>query len=54
MDKETAVDHIVPCGSIKCFEDIGPFVQRLLCEMDDLRVLCTKCHTRRHDDEASK
>lgn len=38
------VDHIYPCGSIKCFNDIGPFVQRLLCEKEGFRVLCIKCH----------
>lgn len=38
------VDHIVPCGSLNCFEDIGPFVKRLLCEKDGYRALCIDCH----------
>lgn len=38
------VDHIYPCGSITCFNDIGPFVQRLLCEQDGFRILCKDCH----------
>lgn len=37
------VDHIEPCGSIKSYEDIGPFCQRLFCEIDGLRMLCGEC-----------
>lgn len=43
-DKETQVDHVVPAGSIRSFSDIGPFVERLLCEADGLVVLCKGCH----------
>jgi len=42
--KETQVDHIVPCGTLKSFEDIGPFVRRLFCEADGLQVVCKPCH----------
>ncbi len=38
------VDHIVACGSLRSYEDIGPFVQRLLCEKDGFRALCKCCH----------
>ena len=38
------VDHIIPCGSLRSFEDIGPFIQRLLCEKDGFRALCKACH----------
>lgn len=38
------VDHIVPCGSLRSFDDIGSFVQRLLCEKDGFRALCKECH----------
>jgi hypothetical protein len=38
------VDHILACGSLKSFDDIGPFVQRLLCEKDGFRALCKGCH----------
>lgn len=42
--KEVEVDHIIPCGSLKCAEDVGPFIERMLCEKDGLRVLCHGCH----------
>lgn len=41
---ETMVDHIVPCGSLKGFDDLPAFVERLFCEVDGLRVLCKTCH----------
>ena len=45
---ETEVDHIVPCGSLKSFEDLGPFAERLFCEADGFRVLCkVKCHSKK-------
>lgn len=44
-EKEIQVDHVEECGSLKSYEDISGFVQRLLCEVDGLRVLCKKkCH----------
>lgn len=43
--KQVAVDHIVPCGSLLDIEkDTGPFILRLLCEVDGLQLLCTNCH----------
>lgn len=41
---DTQVDHVEPAGSLKSFEDLPGFVQRLFCETDGLQVLCTKCH----------
>ena len=42
--KEIEVDHIVPVGTLRSFDDIGGYVQRLLCEVDGLVVLCKQCH----------
>lgn len=43
--KMVEVDHDPPCGSIKCFEDIGPFMERMLTERGpNLRPLCKPCH----------
>jgi 5-methylcytosine-specific restriction endonuclease McrA len=44
-DKETAVDHIIPVGSLKSFEDLPGVVERLFCEIEGLQVLCSNCHT---------
>lgn len=38
------VDHIVPCGSLRAPEDVAPFISRLLCEREGLRVVCKTCH----------
>ena len=47
--KETQVDHIEPCGSLKSLDDLPGFVGRLLCEADGFRVLCRRCHDERED-----
>jgi len=43
-DKEISVDHIEPAGSLKKYEDLPGFVERLFCEADNLQVLCDGCH----------
>jgi 5-methylcytosine-specific restriction endonuclease McrA len=40
-------DHIVPCGPLRTLEDLPAFVGRLLCEVEGLRILCTRCHAAR-------
>jgi len=40
---EVQVDHIIPCGSLRRWEDIVPFIQRCLCE-EGFQILCKKCH----------
>jgi hypothetical protein len=42
--KDVAVDHIIPCGSLKSYEDLAGFTQRLFVEKDGLRILCHTCH----------
>jgi 5-methylcytosine-specific restriction endonuclease McrA len=43
-DKKINVDHIQPAGSLNCANDLPGFVERLFCEIDNLQVLCEKCH----------
>ena len=44
-DKEVQVDHIVPAGQLRSFDDVGPWMRRLLVEVDGLQVLCKEnCH----------
>lgn len=51
-EKHVQVDHIVPAGSMKTFEDVGPFARRLLfCSLSDLQVLCLKHHTEKTNAE---
>ena len=42
--KEVEVDHIVPAGSLKSFDDLGGFAERLFVSADKLRLLCKSCH----------
>ena len=53
-DKQVAVDHTIPCGSLNSFSDLPGFVERLFVEEDGLKVLCNKCHdikTKKEKDE---
>ena len=43
-EKKINVDHIRPAGSLNCAADLPGFVERLFCEIDNLQVLCEKCH----------
>lgn len=40
-------DHIVPCGTLKSWDDLVGFTQRLLCEVEGVRRLCNGCHQSR-------
>lgn len=39
--KEVQVDHIVEIGS---FVDWNSYIEKLFCSIDNLQVLCKKCH----------
>lgn len=41
---DVQVDHIKECGSLQSFEDLPRFVETLFSGVDNLQVLCTKCH----------
>ena len=56
-DKNVEVDHVTPCGSLKEWEDILPFLKRLTAEGEDsYRVLCKECHNikTQHEREERK
>lgn len=42
-DKHVVVDHIIPCGSLTCADDLPGFVTRMFCEKEGFRVLCIDC-----------
>ena len=55
MDKEISVDHIVPAGSLKTYDDLPGFVERLFCEEDNLQILCKDtCHQAKTNKERKK
>jgi hypothetical protein len=42
------VDHIEECGSLSCWEDLVPFIQRLTPEdINAFQVLCKPCHSQK-------
>lgn len=49
-DKEVAVHHIVPAGTLKSFDDIGIFCKNLFVEKNLLILLCDGCHTKEHEE----
>ncbi len=42
--KDVEIDHKVECGSLKCADDVGSFIERLLVEAHGYRLLCKGCH----------
>lgn len=45
--KSCAVDHIYPSGSLKSFEDLAGFCERLFTEKQNLQLLCSNCHQKK-------
>jgi len=41
---EIEVDHIEPAGSLKDYNDLPTFVERLFVGEEGLRLLCKPCH----------
>jgi len=51
---EVQVDHIVPAGTLKSYNDLPGFVERLFCEVEGLQVLCSTCHDKKTKKERQK
>ena len=47
IEKKINVDHIHPAGSLMNSKDLPGFVERLFCEVNNLQVLCEKCHDKK-------
>ena len=54
-EADVHIDHIVPCGSLRSFEDLPGFAARLTAEDPTaFQVLCKKvCHHKKTQDERS-
>ena len=50
-NSQTEVDHIEPAGSLRSYEDLPAFVEKLFCEPDGLQVMCKTCHQRKTNEE---
>jgi 5-methylcytosine-specific restriction endonuclease McrA len=53
-NREVEVDHIVGAGSLKTFDDLPQFVERMFCEADGFQVLCKPCHQLKTNEERKK
>lgn len=43
--KDVEINHKVPCGTLKSYEDVPGFLERLFCEdVKKYSVLCKDCH----------
>jgi hypothetical protein len=53
-DGAVVLHHVVPCGSLRCAADVGPFIERLWCEEPepDTRfwTVCKPCHAAIHEE----
>lgn len=49
------VNHILPCGTLKCYDDVPLFLTNLFCEYSEsYEILCKECHlkeTKRQREE---
>lgn len=50
-NSQVEVDHIKPAGSLKEYDDLPGFVERLFCEPSNLQVLCKSCHLKKTNAE---
>lgn len=53
-NKDTEVDHIEPAGSLKTYNDLPSFVERMFCEVEGFQVLCKACHQVKTNEERKK
>jgi 5-methylcytosine-specific restriction endonuclease McrA len=50
-NSQVEVDHIIPAGSLRSYEDLAGFVSRLYCEPENLQVVCKTCHQKKTNEE---
>lgn len=53
-DKEVNVDHIIPAGILRSFEDLTSFITNLFCDSLYLQVLCKTCHNKKTQEERAE
>ena len=54
VEKQVEVDHIIGAGSLRKYDDLPGFVERLFCEPANLQVLCLDCHRIKTNEEANE
>ncbi len=55
QQKHIAVDHKIPAGTLKSFDDVGKFCDNLFCDLTGLQILCdngsNSCHKKKTRQE---
>lgn len=52
---DVQVDHIIPCGSLKSFEDLPGFAERLFCEDPaGYQAACKSCHQSKTNEDRQR
>lgn len=54
LQKNVNVDHIESAGTLRSFNDLPVFVERLFVGTEKLQVLCKACHDRKTQEEKNK
>jgi 5-methylcytosine-specific restriction endonuclease McrA len=54
MGKQVSVDHIVPVGTLKDYDDLPDFTRRLFVSEEDLQILCKECHDTKTQEERKR
>ena len=54
MQKDVQVDHRIPAGTLRSFDDLPAFCERLFCGVDGLDILCKGCHRIKTAEERKK
>lgn len=45
QEKNTQIDHVIPCGSLKNYDDLEEFIKKMTPESSDsFQLLCKPCH----------
>lgn len=53
--KAVQIDHITPCGSLRCLDDLAGFLERLTPEDPAaFQVLCVSCHKGKTCEDGKK
>lgn len=54
-DSQVQIDHIIPVGSLLNWDDVVPFIQRLIPDdVKSFQVLCTECHQQKTNKERNE
>jgi hypothetical protein len=48
VGKEVNVHHIMPVGGLQNYPTLDAYIDAMLCEPDNLKVLCLECHALTH------